>query len=311
MRQKILHGIVTACLAVGVCYGTALAIARPAATDLDLPVEQTEDAKKEVSETMSEPEGEETAVETEETPPAWTETPVTPYVMYAQTSLNVRSGPDVSFERLFTLPVNEQVSVTAKVDNGWVAVTAGEQSGYCNKTYLGMEEVAVEETSNVSTVIDGALVRENCSDAEWNAAIRYWNQVPSGLRRSFAANNWQMIVTNNNFWTSNGYSSLAGLTLPDAHVIYIHASHMRKTTVGHEMCHYLDMVQGWPSQSVAFADLFAQERGSFTEYDSRGDQSKQNVTEYFAAVACQLFVAPETESSAPQSFAYVRQYMLW
>ena len=63
---------------------------------------------------------EDSAVEEPKTP---TETPVSPYTMYSQTSLNVRSAPDVSASKQFVLSVNDTVTVTAEVENGWVAVT--------------------------------------------------------------------------------------------------------------------------------------------------------------------------------------------
>lgn len=85
---------------------------------------------------------EDSAVEEPKTP---TEMPVSPYTMYSQTSLNVRSAPDVSASKQFVLSVNDTVTVTAEVENGWVAVTGDKGSGYCNKAYLGTEQIPEPE----------------------------------------------------------------------------------------------------------------------------------------------------------------------
>lgn len=120
-----------------------------------------------------------------------------------------------------------------------------------------------------------------------------------------------MVVTNNDFCTQYGYGGmiLAALTVMDENLIYIHASHMRSITIGHELGHFLDCIAGWPSQTSEFQQLFWQESGSFVEHDSRGDQSKQNTHEFFAAICCQTYIAPDTEATAPQSFAFVKQYL--
>lgn len=266
------------------------------------------------------------------------EASVEEYAMYSSTWLNVRSGPSVDYDRLFVLSLNQAVTVSSEVDNGWVYVTTEDGSvGYCNGSYLSEEKVTVttntssgssssnssgsssgssssgssSSSSVANSVIDGVVYRDNCTDAQWNQAVAYWNQVPSGLRSAFISRGWKMIVTNNDFWTSRGYSSLAGITIYDSKLIYIRASNMRTTTFGHELGHFLDYINGFPSQSSTFASYFASEKSSFVEYDSRGDQSKTSAIEFWAAIVAQLFVAPNTESTAPNSFAYVRQYMLW
>lgn len=275
-------------------------------------------------------EEQETANETntEETTLSYTVTEVNPYTMYAQVSLNVRSGPNANAQKLFVLSTNESVTVSAEADNGWVYVTnESGHSGYCSGKYLGEEKVVVQQTTNTtnssgssssnssssSTVVDGCITRGNCTDSQWSKVISYWYQVPSGLRNSFISSGWQMFVTNDDFWTAQGFGgwSIAGLTVYTEKMIYIHPDYMRSITVAHEMGHYLDWVYNYPSQTDEFMNLFNLEKDGFIEYDNYENESKWNTREYFATIACQLFLAPNTESSAPQSFAYVRQYMLW
>lgn len=163
-----------------------------------------------VSETSNEANAEDTA-------PAYTVAEVDSYTMYAQVSLNVRSEPSTSAQKLFVLSTNESVTVSAEVDNGWVYITNGpEVSGCCSGKYLGKEKVEVQQTttttsssgssssssSSGSTVVDGCIIRGNCTDSQWSEVISYWYQVPSGLRNSFISSGWQMIATNDDFWTA-------------------------------------------------------------------------------------------------------------
>lgn len=185
MKKKILRVLFVACMSVLVGYSAMLLSASPAnkvdadmlseeerTTDetveemsanadaeksemADMLVEEkwtTDETVEEISANVDTEKSGMVSVETKQEVLATTagpiETSVAPYTMYAQTALNVRSAPDASAEGLFILVVNDRVTVTAEVDNGWVAVTTEERCGYCNKAYLGTEKVAVQTSVN-------------------------------------------------------------------------------------------------------------------------------------------------------------------
>lgn len=63
-------------------------------------------------------------------------------VMYATTSINVRSIPDISGDRLGSLAKNESVEVTGKVDNGWYRINYN-GTGFVLGDYLSTEKAVI------------------------------------------------------------------------------------------------------------------------------------------------------------------------
>jgi hypothetical protein len=235
--------------------------------------------------------------------------------LYAQVSLNVRKYPDKDAEKLFALPVNAEVMVTAECENGWVEITYGEKNGYCNGVYLGENPVMMPEVMEVSGNVEetkseySCLIRGNCSDTEWNRFVAAWNAIPDGWKNEINNSGWQIICTNDDFWTARGYSILDGLTRYNEKYTYIRACGGRvDVVVPHEVGHIVDCYYGFPSLSEEFVGLFEAESSGFEEYKNETSQSKTNSTEYFAIIWLQILLAPSTESSAPNSFAFVRQY---
>lgn len=152
------------------------------------------------------------------------------------------------------------------------------------------------------------IVRGNCSDEQWNLALTYWSHIPEGWRNRFISDGQVMLITDDDFWTYFGYSSLAGMTNPSNKIIYIRAStNYLASTVAHEFGHFVDNTNGIPSRTSEFQTLLVTEGPYIQEYQSSG-YAATNVREYFATIFCQIIEAPWTSVSAPQSFAYVMQY---
>lgn len=62
---------------------------------------------------------------------------------YAQTKLNVRSGPSTEHEKLGTLKLNQKVKVTGKTEDGWYRILFGDTEAFVNGKYLGDSKVIV------------------------------------------------------------------------------------------------------------------------------------------------------------------------
>lgn len=273
-------------------------------------------------ETITQPETEETACPV---------TPLMAHSMYASVFLNVRKGPGISYDVLFTLDRNEKITVTGQVEcSSWVRVEKNGKTGFVNSKYLRstIQEVTTTEptmedeptetvtTGTISAKADEfsettGLIRQNCSDRRWKEAVELWKQIPLSLRQQFVSDGWQMIVTNDNFWTENGLSKCAGYTDIINHICYVRANQNRLVvTVAHEFGHYIDQANEWPGGSDEFIALWEEEKDGFTGYLSVGDgHYTQNSLEYFAQIFCQLIVAPDTASSAPKSFAFVERFL--
>ncbi len=58
------------------------------------------------------------------------------YDRYVKSSLNVRTGPGTSYEKISTLKTGEKVHVTAIVSNGWSLIETNGITGYVSNSYL-------------------------------------------------------------------------------------------------------------------------------------------------------------------------------
>lgn len=169
------------------------------------------------------------------------------------------------------------------------------------------QQPVVSDTRIVTT--DSCLIRENCTDAQWEEIVALWEMIPSDLREKFKSDGWTMVATSNDFWSVNGYERIAAMTDFDHRTCYIRADNARLAVcVAHEFGHYIDQANGWPSRSEAFAAIYASEKEGFSGYLAVDDHYVSDTTEYFAQIFCQIIVAPDTASSAPESFAFVEQF---
>ena len=115
-------------------------------TETDTEVQQSEDFTEETSdEEKSEDVVEEISEEVEEKP----EYSVSDMdkVMYAQRSVNVRTGPSTDYEKLGALNTNQAVTVTGQADTGWYRIDYDGKEGFVSDRYLGDGEVVVTQNS--------------------------------------------------------------------------------------------------------------------------------------------------------------------
>ena len=109
---------------------------------------ESETEETETSEETTTSEKEETAENTskpaEETP-AYTVTDMEK-TMYAQRSVNVRTGPGTGYDKLGALNTNDEVKVTGQADNGWYRIEYKGNEGFVSNNYLGDSKVVVNTT---------------------------------------------------------------------------------------------------------------------------------------------------------------------
>ena len=101
--------------------------------------EETESVTEEVEENA------ESETEVKEEAPAYTVTDMEK-TMYAQRSVNVRSGPATNYEKLGALNTNDEVKVTGQADNGWYRIEYKGNEGFVSNNYLGDSKVVVNTT---------------------------------------------------------------------------------------------------------------------------------------------------------------------
>lgn len=211
------------------------------------------------------------------------------------------------------MPETTDADTIAVVDIGYINETSAETIPEDEPVREYEPETMPEpEPTEETAQSPSGLVRENCTDRQWNDAVSIWNRLPEYWRSAFAEDGWTMIVTNNDFWTPSGYAPetrLAGLTMYDPRIIYIRADCTRiEVAIFHEIGHYADSKTGFPSCTDEFYRLYESEKDTFQEYRNFDNHGTVNTTEYFATIWMQLYLDPASEESAPESFAFVRNH---
>lgn len=166
-----------------------------------------------------------------------------------------------------------------------------------------------DSAAGADNPVDSCLVRETCTDAQWEEITALWNMIPGNLRENFESDGWTMVATSDDFWTAYGYGRIAALTVYSAQRCYIRADNSRLAVcVAHEFGHYIDQTNGWPSKSDEFIAIYHREKDGFSGYLAVDDHYTSDAQEYFAQVFCQIITAPDTADSAPDSFAFVQHF---
>ncbi|MBQ7832830.1 MAG: SH3 domain-containing protein [Lachnospiraceae bacterium] len=108
--------------------------------------ETTEDVAEPTTEETTETDTSEEVAET----PTYTVTDMEK-TMYAQRSVNVRTGPTTDYEKLGALNTNDEVKVTGQSDNGWYRIEYNGNTGFVSNNYLGDAKVVVNNTPATPT----------------------------------------------------------------------------------------------------------------------------------------------------------------
>lgn len=133
------------------------------------------------------------------------EEPASPYsytdlsqTLYAQSTVNVRSLPEQTGEKLGSLSTNQEVTVTGQCnETGWYRISYNGGEGFVSNSYLGTEKVAVKSSQSKS----GSASQSN-SQAESQPA----QEAPAD---PYAGKTWQEKVEYN---SSMGLATMTGLT---------------------------------------------------------------------------------------------------
>ena len=135
-------------------------------------------------------------------------------------------------------------------------------------------------------------------------------QFPISVQKSFVDNGWNYYIVENQGiskafgqkkkgWIIDAYTDINGKA------IYINGSKRNIKSLYHEMGHFIDSTQGWPSQTAEFAAIYASEAARVSEY------ATSNAKECFAEVVMGYYTDPEgTKKKAPQAYAFVTNVIM-
>lgn len=82
--------------------------------------------------------------------------------MYAKQSVNLRSGPDTSYDKVGNLSTNQEVTITGQADTGWYRISYDGGIAFASNNYLSDNKVEVNtSTSSTSNNNNGNTSNEN------------------------------------------------------------------------------------------------------------------------------------------------------
>lgn len=85
--------------------------------------------------------------------------------MYANQSVNVRSGPSTDYDKLGGLSANDEVKITGQADTGWYRIEYKGGEAYVSDSYLVSEKVEVKQPTE--TPSNGGNNGEQSSGGNW------------------------------------------------------------------------------------------------------------------------------------------------
>lgn len=71
--------------------------------------------------------------------------------MYAKQSVNLRSGPDTSYDKVGSLSTNQKVTITGQADTGWYRISFDGNIAFVSNKYLSNNKVEVNTSTSNST----------------------------------------------------------------------------------------------------------------------------------------------------------------
>lgn len=157
------------------------------------------------------------------------------HIEYATQTVNVRSGPDTSYNVLTTLSLNDEVLVNGKV-NDWYQIVYLGSNAYVSSNYLSTEKVEIKTSGIVETL--GSISFESIMYAE-NEIVK----LPQNIIDSFKNDNWHFYLTTENIAQTmfqGQYNSVMGGTDYGNRTIKVsHNYSYIKESCLHEFGHYV------------------------------------------------------------------------
>lgn len=194
---------------------------------------ETEEVSEVTEEPTEAPAAEEPVAEESASPYSYTDLSQT---LYAQSTVNVRSLPEQSGEKLGSLTINQEVTVTGQCnETGWYRISYNGGEGFVSNSYLGTEKVAVKSksSSQASAQTESQPAQEAAAEAPAEAPAD-----------PYAGKTWQEKVEYN---STMGLPTMTGLT-EEEQAAYIDSCTLTPDVV---YCWYCDATFGTKAEMDA------------------------------------------------------------
>lgn len=271
-----------------------------------LPEENVENDNVENSE-------EETTLETEQEPVVEQPEEVKPEVvfevtkkdgvLYAKSSVNVRTLPSKQGEIISTLSQNNEVTQTGVCDNGWVEILYNNQTAYVSGNYLSTEKYVPP----TYTWDDSIVNADNASDYTLSQVSKYFLMVPENIRTKFKENGWVIKVTTGNLGEMiyGEKKSIKAVIVYPQKVIWVDSRKGSATAIIHEMGHFMDDQLFFTSMGKLCNDAWEAEVETFKANHKTHDNNTNNPTEYFAEFFEVMILNPSIRQKCPMTAAFM------
>lgn len=229
--------------------------------------------------------------------PLVTVTGIEPVTLYATTSLNVRSEPHASGNKMGTLQGGEAVTADGLADNGWYRISYGEMEAYVSGKYLSKEEIMTEQAPQPFTT--GLVEVLGNVDAVWvEKADRQLAKLPQNARDRFVAAGYHFYVTDEDIGTTEFGGSIgrtAGATRYREYIKVEDRQYAIDEAVLHEFGHFVyDTCGNWTRQDVA--DAFGADVGNAAAMGIT--YGLNDASEFYAEVFQKYIKSPGSTSQA-------------
>ena len=144
-----------------------------------------------------------------------------------------------------------------------------------------------------------------------NAVNNYYMMIPENVRNNFVSAGWTVRVTTQNLGQlyDGTNRSILGLTFFDKKIIYIDDREAAKSSVIHEMGHYIDYCFGFVSSSNEFVEIYNSEVEVFKTIHTTHSNNIATAKEYFAeAYQVSILRPQEMIDACPRTYEFVMRY---
>ncbi|WP_026522329.1 anthrax toxin lethal factor-related metalloendopeptidase [Butyrivibrio sp. VCB2001] len=169
--------------------------------------------------------------------------------------------------------------------------------------------------ANSIVVFASCPISQSTSKSASAEAEKYYNMLPSALRKQFESEGWTITITSVTavnmasaaFGGVSGAGYVAGFTHGLSKMIIL-ADTDAGSAINHEMGHYLDYSKNMPSESALFQDIYKSEATLFD--GGSNEYAKSAPAEYFAeAFREYIECGGYLKSTCPRTYSFIDGYV--
>lgn len=231
-------------------------------------------------------------------------------VLYATSTINVRTQPKSTALKLGYAQTGEALQVTAKTDNGWYEVRYNDRRGYVSAKYVTEYQAGTPIQYKDFVYHVGGVDEESILKV-----LKSWEKIPENVRNSFIEDGSKLIITDEHLGkrfhndTSLNILGVTSFYLTKGNCeMYIYAGGIEYEAILHEIGHYIDGKLSLASSNDTFLGIWAKEVYTFSTIHKTHANNLGSSGEYFAE-ACSLYIKNDEtfKQSCFSTYSYIQK----